>query len=65
MILFSCYTQPERRTFMNEEEDLIDPQRFTWAKGVPLWRYVAGDTYEHYLEHITLIQEWLSGPGQH
>ena len=46
------------------EEDLTDPQRFAWAKGVSLWRYVAGDTYEHYLEHITSIQQWLSKAAQ-
>jgi hypothetical protein len=58
------YAQIEEAVQSTSEEDLIDPQRFTWAKGVPLWRYVAGDTYEHYLEHITSIQEWLSRAGQ-
>lgn len=61
----SIYAQIEKAVQSTSEEDLIDSQRFTWAKGVPLWRYVAGDTYEHYLEHITLIQEWLSRAGQH
>jgi len=61
----STYAQIEEAVQSTSAEDLLDSQRFTWAKGVPLWRYVAGDTYEHYLEHITLIQEWLSGPGQH
>jgi len=60
----STYAQIEETVQSTSAEDLLDSQRFTWAKGVPLWRYVAGDTYEHYLEHITLIQEWLSGPGQ-
>jgi hypothetical protein len=59
----STYAQIEEAVQSTSEEDLLDPQRFNWAKGVPLWRYIAGDTYEHYLEHITLIQEWLSGPG--
>ncbi|HYX51075.1 MAG TPA: ClbS/DfsB family four-helix bundle protein [Ktedonobacteraceae bacterium] len=42
------------------EADLIDPQRFAWAKGEPLWKAIAGDTYEHYQEHILQIQQWLS-----
>jgi hypothetical protein len=61
----SIHAQIEEAVQSTSEEDLIDSQRFPWSKGVPLWRYVAGDTYEHYLEHITLIQEWLSGAGQH
>jgi hypothetical protein len=40
-------------------EDLADAHRFAWLNGTPLWRYVAGDTYEHYQEHIESIQEFL------
>jgi hypothetical protein len=42
------------------EEDLISPHRFAWSKGEPLWQAIAGDTYEHYREHIAQIQEWLA-----
>lgn len=56
----TTYTQIEEAVQSMSEEDLTGPRRFAWAKGVPLWRYVAGDTYEHYLEHITSIQQWLS-----
>ena len=42
------------------EEDLIDPQRFAWMRGDPLWYLVAGDTYEHYLEHSQPIKDWLA-----
>ncbi|SRR6266487_857193 len=42
------------------EEDLTDPHRFSWANGKPLWHLVAGDTYEHYQEHLAQIQEWLA-----
>ncbi len=45
-------------------EDLADEQRFAWLNGTPLWRYIAGDTYEHYQEHIESIQEILK-TGQH
>jgi hypothetical protein len=41
------------------EDDLISSQRFVWTKGSPLWQLVAGDTYEHYQEHIGQIQKWL------
>jgi hypothetical protein len=41
------------------EEDLINPHRFAWSKGEPLWQAIAGDTYEHYREHTKQIQEWL------
>lgn len=41
------------------EEDLISPHRFAWSKGEPLWQAIAGDTYEHYREHLKQIQEWL------
>ncbi len=41
------------------EEDLMSPYRFSWSKGEPLWQAIAGDTYEHYREHIEQIQEWL------
>jgi hypothetical protein len=40
-------------------EDLADAHRFAWQNGIPLWRYVAGDTYEHYQEHIESIREFL------
>jgi hypothetical protein len=42
------------------EGDLINPQRFAWTQGRPLWQLVAGDTYEHYQEHRKQIQEWLA-----
>ncbi len=42
------------------EEDLMSPHRFAWTKGEPLWQAIAGDTYEHYREHIAQIQEWLA-----
>jgi hypothetical protein len=42
------------------EEDLIDPQRFAWRKGDPLWHMVAGNTWEHYQEHRESIENWLT-----
>ena len=42
------------------EDDLMNPDRFTWSQGEPLWQAIAGDTYEHYQEHIAQIQAWLA-----
>ena len=42
------------------EDDLMNPDRFTWSQGEPLWEAIAGDTYEHYQEHIAQIQAWLT-----
>jgi len=33
-------------------------------KGNALWELVAGDTYEHYQEHLQSIQEWLNKSRQ-
>jgi hypothetical protein len=41
------------------EDDLISPHRFAWSQGKPLWHLIAGDTFEHYQEHLAQIQEWL------
>jgi len=42
------------------DEDLTDPQRFAWMDGNPFLNLVAGNTYEHYLEHIGSIQERIT-----
>lgn len=46
------------------EEDLFNSERFAWTEGEPLWQVIAGDTYEHYQEHLKQIQEWLVQPRQ-
>ncbi len=46
------------------EEDLLNPHRFDWTHGQPLWQSIAGDTYEHYQEHLIQIQDWLAKPEQ-
>lgn len=43
------------------EEDLIDPDRFEWREGKPLWFIVAANTFWHYDEHDKAIREWLEG----
>ncbi len=47
------------------ESDLLDPHRFEryilpfWDKGIPLWKCIADNSYEHYAEHTRSIQAWL------
>jgi hypothetical protein len=43
------------------EEDLMDPQRFEWRRGDPLWHMVAANTWWHYKEHRETIRNWLQG----
>jgi hypothetical protein len=42
------------------EEDLIDPRRFAWREGNPLWHMVAGNMWEHYREHRESIEKWIT-----
>jgi hypothetical protein len=34
------------------DADLFDPQRFAWAQGQPYANWIAGNSYEHYDEHL-------------
>ena len=43
------------------EGDLIDPDRFEWREGKPLWFIVAANTFWHYEEHDKAIREWMEG----
>ncbi len=43
------------------EEDLIEPERFEWREGDPIWHMVAGNTWWHYKEHRETISNWLAG----
>ena len=43
------------------EEDLIDPGRYAWRDGRPLWEMVAANTSWHYKEHEETITTWLKG----
>ena len=43
------------------EEDLIDPNRYAWRDGRPLWVMVAANTSWHYKEHEETITTWLKG----
>lgn len=41
------------------EQDLLNPGRFAWRTGDPLWHMVADNTWWHYNEHHEAIQAWL------
>ena len=56
----TTYLQITHKIQAMHKEDLISPHRFVWSQGRPLWQLVAGDTYEHYQEHMAQIQEWLA-----
>jgi len=48
-----------RRVSEMTDEDLNNPQRFAWQKGVPLYQWVLNDSIDHEEEHADSIREWL------
>lgn len=46
------------------EDDLVDPDRFGWRAGEPLWKMVAANTSWHYREHCQSLRAWLDQPGR-
>ena len=50
--------QTIKRVDTLSDEDLTDPQRYPWLEGYPLWKWIAGDTFEHESEHIVQIRKW-------
>ena len=40
------------------EKDLNDPRRYNGFKGVPLWEWIANNSYEHEAEHIQDVLNW-------
>lgn len=42
------------------ESDLFKPGLVAALGGDPLWRSVAGNTFEHYAEHAPTIEAWLA-----
>jgi hypothetical protein len=41
------------------EEDMVDPNRFEWRAGTPLWKMLAANTWWHYRMHDETIRSWL------
>ena len=46
------------------EEALLDPGRFEWLQGDPMWHLVAANTWWHYKEHHETISDWLAEKSQ-
>ena len=45
------------------EPDLFDPQRYAWAEGKAFVEWIAGNTYDHYEEHMPDLRGRLDLPG--
>jgi uncharacterized protein (TIGR03083 family) len=44
------------------ESFLIAPQQFEGAPGpVLIWQMLRGDVYDHYPQHIAMVERWLAG----
>ncbi len=52
------------RVATTSERDLIDPQRFPFRQGRPLWYNAAGNTWWHYEEHAESLRSWLRSQAQ-
>jgi hypothetical protein len=50
--------QTRRRVRAIPEKDLNDPERYEWLEGNPLWKWIAGDSFEHEIEHAAQIRKW-------
>lgn len=55
--LHSSYLEVIESVQAMADVDLTDPQRFAWLNGNPFWSLVAGNTYDHYQEHMESISE--------
>ncbi|MCG3209669.1 MAG: hypothetical protein FOGNACKC_03296 [Anaerolineae bacterium] len=43
------------------EAELTAPGRFDWWPDGGVWQVLASNSFEHYQEHLELIQNWLAG----
>ncbi len=55
----SSYQQVIELVTGMSEADLLDPQRYAWRRGDPMWHMVAANTWWHYKEHRESIAAWL------
>jgi len=53
--------QTIRRVNELTEEALVHPDHFPWTQSQPLWKWIAGDSFEHEAEHEAPIIAWRSG----
>jgi len=50
--------QTIRRVEDFNDKDLTDPKAYPWLKDIPLWQWIAGDSFEHEAEHAVQIRDW-------
>jgi hypothetical protein len=55
-----AFARLSRAVALLPEETLAEERRYGWTGGRPVWRAVAGDTYEHYDQHAPVIRAWLA-----
>ncbi len=53
-----AYQALKRLAAAASEEHLFDPRRFAWTHGRPFVDWIAGNTYEHYAEHLPVLLAW-------
>lgn len=41
------------------EDVLLERRRLEWLGGTALWELIAGNSYDHYAEHLAAIRAWL------
>jgi len=56
---YSVRGQTLRRLEYFNERDLVDPERYPWLNGKPLWQKIAGNSFAHDQEHLEQINHWL------
>jgi hypothetical protein len=56
---YSVRSQTLLRIETFTDQELDDSTRYRWQKGIPLWQWIASDTYEHEAEHLESIKAWL------
>ena len=56
--------QTIRRVKALTESTLTDPTCFPWLAGKPLWKWIAGDSFEHEAEHEAQILTWKTNKGE-
>jgi hypothetical protein len=55
--------QTLRRVEVFSNAALIDPRRFPWKQGRPLFEWIAEDSFRHEEEHAGQIRAWRVAQG--
>lgn len=56
---YGVRNQTLRRMGDFKDQDLVDPERYPWLNGKPLWLKIAGNSFAHDQEHLEQINHWL------